>query len=310
MMRTGKIDTHHHYFPKVYVDAVGWDMLAAAMPNGKAPDWSVQAALDMMDVNGIGAAILSVSAGPRIPNAPTLLRKCNDYGTELRSQHPGCFGLFASLPLPEVGAALEEVRYCTEQLEADGFIVFASYEERYLGDESFTPLWEELDRRKSIVFIHPSQPPYSIPRVAPASVLEFPFETTRAATSLILSGVLSRFKNIRFILSHAGGTLPFLAPRIALSISMMPGVIERYGDPMAALRSFYFDTALSAGDSTLSALVKVTDPSHILFGSDFPFAPASAIRHFGEVLEHTALPGFDRAGVYRDNAAKLLERAA
>src|SRR5260370_34367049 len=80
-MRMGKIDTHHHYFPKVYVDAVGWDMLAAAMPNGRAPDWSVEAALQMMDVNGIAEAILSVSAGPRIPNAPTLLRKCNDYGT-------------------------------------------------------------------------------------------------------------------------------------------------------------------------------------------------------------------------------------
>src|SRR5712671_1892935 len=109
-MRMGKIDTHHHYFPKVYVDAVGWEMLAAAMPNGKAPDWSVEAALQMMDVNGIAEAILSVSAGPRIPDAPTLLRKCNDYGTELRSKHPGCFGLFASLPLPQVGAALEEVR--------------------------------------------------------------------------------------------------------------------------------------------------------------------------------------------------------
>jgi 6-methylsalicylate decarboxylase len=307
-MRLGKIDTHHHYFPKVYVDAVGWDMLAAAMPNGRAPDWSVDAALEMMDANGVGEAILSVSAGPRIPDAPTLLRKCNDYGTDLRVQHPTCFGLFASLPLPDVDAALQEVRYCIEQLRADGFIVFASYEGRYLGDEFFTPLWEELNRRKSVVFIHPSQPPYPIPRVAPASVLEFPFETTRTATSLILGGVLRRFKNIRFILSHAGGTLPFLAPRIALSISMMPEVIERIGDPLAAMRSFYFDTALSAGDSTLSALVRITDPGHILFGSDFPFAPTSAIRQFGEVLEHTTVPGFDRAGVYRGNAAKLLKR--
>jgi 6-methylsalicylate decarboxylase len=309
-MRSGKIDTHHHYFPPVYVDAVGWDMLAAAMPNGKAPDWSLEAALEMMDQSGIAIAILSVSAGPRIPEAPAVLRQCNDYGAELRSQHPGCFGQFASLPLPDVDAALAEVRYCTEQLQPDGFIVFASYDGRYLGDESYTPLWEELNRRKSVVFIHPSQPPYPIPRVAPASVLEFPFETTRTATSLIINGVISRFKNIRFILSHAGGTLPFLAPRVALSISMMPGVIERFGDPLAAIRSFYFDTALSAGDSTLSALVKVTDPSHILFGSDFPFAPPEAIRHFGKVLEQTAIPGFDRAGVYRGNAAKLLKKDA
>jgi predicted TIM-barrel fold metal-dependent hydrolase len=304
----GKIDTHHHYFPKVYVDAVGWDMLAKAMPNGKAPSWSVEAALEMMEENGIAQAILSVSAGPRIPDAATLLRKCNDSGTELRSRYPGCFGLFASLPLPDVQASLAEVHYCTEQLGVDGFIVFASYEERYLGDEVFMPLWEELNRKKSLVFVHPSQPPYAIPKVAPASVLEFPFETTRAATSLIISGAVSRFPDLRFILSHAGGTLPFLAPRIALSMSMMPGLIERYGDPMAALGSFYFDTALSAGASTLSALVQVTDPSHILFGSDFPFAPNPAIRRFGQVLDSLSVSGFDRAAVYRGNAQTLLNR--
>jgi 6-methylsalicylate decarboxylase len=306
-MRTGKIDTHHHYFPEVYVDTVGWDMLAKAMPNGKAPSWSVEATLEVMQQNDIAKAIVSVSAGPRLSDAPTLLRKCNDFGTQLRSRYPEHFGLFASLPLPNVQAALEEVRYSSDQLSVDGFIVFASYEERYLGDETFMPLWEELNTRKAVVFIHPSQPPYAIPRVAPASVLEFPFETTRAATSLIISGVVSRFPGIRFILSHAGGTLPFLAPRVALSISMMPGQVERYGDPMAALRSFYFDTALSAADSTLSALVEVTDPDHILFGSDFPFAPNPAIRHFGQILDATRITGFDRAAVYRTNAEKLLK---
>src|SRR5258707_8891899 len=102
-MRMGKIDTHHHYFPKVYVDAVGWDMLAAAMPNGKAPDWSVQAALEMMDVNGIGAAMLSVSAGPRPSNPSPPLRKCNDHGSRVRGQHPGCFGLIAGLSFSWVG---------------------------------------------------------------------------------------------------------------------------------------------------------------------------------------------------------------
>jgi 6-methylsalicylate decarboxylase len=308
-MRPGKIDTHHHYFPKAYVDAVGLDMLAAAMPNGKAPDWSVEAALVMMEENGIAQAILSVSAGPRIPDAPTLLRRCNEYGTELRSAHAGRFGLFASLPLPDVDASLSEARYCIEQLHADGFIIFTSYEGLYLGDPHFTPLWEELDRRGAVVFIHPNQPPYPIPRVAPASVLEFPFDTTRTATSLIIAGALNRFRNIRFILSHAGGTLPFLAPRIALSISMMPGIVEQFGDPLRAMRSFYFDTALSAGESTLSALVRIADPSRILFGTDFPFAPDRAIRQFGEVLEKVDISGFDRPSVYRGNAELLLGRA-
>lgn len=303
-----KIDTHQHFLPKLYVDAVGLDLLNAAMPGGVAPTWSVEAALAMMDENGIDEGILSISSGPTLPDAPTLLKKCNDHAAELRSRHPGRFGSFASLPLPDVDAALKEVSYCLDVLKVDGFIVFTNYNGLYLGDKHFTPLWEELNRRGTVVFIHPNQPPHEIPPVAPASVLEYPFETTRTATSLIISGAMSRFRNIRFILSHAGGTLPFLVPRIALSISMMPEVAERVGDTLAAVRSFYFDTALSAGNAPLSALAQVADPDHILFGTDFPFAPTSAIRQFGKVLDNIQIPGIEMDKVYGDNAARLLAR--
>ncbi|MBB4512629.1 putative TIM-barrel fold metal-dependent hydrolase [Paraburkholderia fungorum] len=262
----------------------------------------------MMDENGIDEGILSISSGPTLPDAPTLLRKCNDHAAELGTRHPGRFGSFASLPLPDVDAALKEVSYCLDVLKVDGFIAFTNYNGLYLGDEHFTPLWEELNRRGTVVFIHPNQPPHEIPPVAPASVLEYPFETTRTATSLIMSGAMSRFRSIRFILSHAGGTLPFLVPRIALSISMMPAVAERVGDTLAAVRSFYFDTALSAGHAPLSALTQVADPDHILFGTDFPFAPTSAIRQFGKVLDNIQVPGIELDKVYGDNAARLLGR--
>ncbi|HEX7911491.1 MAG TPA: amidohydrolase family protein [Paraburkholderia sp.] len=303
-----KIDTHQHFLPKLYVDAVGLDLLNAAMPGGVAPTWSVEAALAMMDENGIDEGILSISSGPTLPDAATLLRKCNDHAAELRARHPGRFGSFASLPLPDVDAALKEVSYSLDVLKVDGFIVFSNYNGLYLGDDRFTPLWEELNRRGTVVFIHPNQPPHEVPRVAPASVLEFPFDTTRTATSLIMSGAMNRFRNIRFILSHAGGTLPFLVPRIALSISMMPAVAERVGDTLAAVRSFYFDTALSAGNSPLSALTQVADPDHILFGTDFPFAPTSAIRQFGKVLDNIQIPGIEMDKVYGDNAARLFGR--
>ena len=303
-----KIDTHQHFLPKLYVDAVGLDLLNAAMPGGVAPTWSVEAAIAMMDENGIDEGILSISSGPTLPDAATLLRKCNDHAAELRSRHTGRFGSFASLPLPDIDASLKEVSYCLDELKVDGFIAFTNYNGLYLGDEHFTPLWEELNRRGTVVFIHPNQPPHEVPTVAPASVLEFPFETTRTATSLIMSGATNRFRNIRFILSHAGGTLPFLVPRIALSISMMPAVAERVGDTLAAVRSFYFDTALSAGNSPLSALAQVADPDHILFGTDFPFAPRGAIRQFGNVLDNIQIPGIALDKVYGDNAARLLAR--
>ncbi|HLZ83588.1 MAG TPA: amidohydrolase family protein [Caulobacteraceae bacterium] len=307
-MASGKIDTHQHYFPKVYVDAVGLDTLAAQMPSKKAPEWSPQRAIDMMDANGIAEGIVSVSSGPPIPDAPVLLRKCNDAGAELRQSHPGRFGSFASLPLPDIDASLREVAYCLDTLKVDGFIIFTSYNGLYLGDDLFTPLFEELDRRGAVAFIHPNDPAYAIPKIAPASVLEFPFETTRTATSLIISGAMRRFRRIRFILSHAGGTLPYLAPRISLSISMMPGVAEKVGDAPAAFRAFYYDTALSAGVATLTALSLIAEPDHVLFGTDFPMAPLTAISHFGAELEGLEIAGLPRQDVYRGNAAKLLGR--
>jgi len=307
-MPVGKIDTHQHYFPKVYVDAVGLDTLAAQMPSKKAPEWSPQRAIDMMDANGIAEGIVSVSSGPPIPDAPTLLRKCNDAGAELRQSHPGRFGSFASLPLPNIDASLREAAYCLDTLKVDGFIIFTSYDGAYLGDEHFTPLFEELDRRGAVAFIHPNDPSY-VPKIAPASVLEFPFETTRTATSLIISGALRRFPGIRFILSHAGGTLPYLVPRISLSISMMPGVAEQVGDAPAAFAAFYYDTALSAGVSTLTALSLIAKPDHVLFGTDFPMAPLTAISDFGAELERLEIAGLSRQDLYRGNAAKLLGRS-
>lgn len=249
------------------------DALAAQMPNKKAPEWSPERAIAMMDAHGIGEGILSVSSVPAAANSPRLLRECNESAAELRTRYPGRFGSFASLPLPNIDASLKEIAYCLDELKVDGFIVFASYEGSYLGDEHFAPLWQELDRREAVAFIHPNDPSYAIPPVAPASVLEFPFETTRTAASLVISGSMARYRRVRIILAHAGGTLPYLLPRLSLSIAMMPGAAERVGDVRQAIRAFYFDTALSVGVSTLTALAQVADPSHVLFGTDFPMAP-------------------------------------
>ncbi len=309
-MASGKIDTHQHFFPKAYVEAVGMDVLAAQMPNKRAPDWSPEGAIAMMDAAGIAEGILSVSSVPRIADPIRVARECNDAAATLRQRHPGRFGAFASLPLPDIGASLAEATYALDTLKADGFILFTSYDGAYLGDDRFTPLWEELDRRGAVVLIHPNEPSYALPAVAPASVLEFPFETTRTATSLILAGVLTRFPAIRFILSHAGGALPYLFPRLALSLTMMPGVIERVGDPAAAFRAFYYDTALAAGAPTFAALAQIADPTHILFGTDFPMAPDFGLKTFAAQLEAINAPGLSLDAIYRENAAVLLRRAA
>jgi len=309
MATTAKIDTHQHFFPKPYVEAIGMDALAAQMPNKKAPQWSPERAIAMMDAHGIEEGILSVSSVPAAANSPRLLRDCNESAAVLRTRYPGRFGSFASLPLPNVDASLKEVAYCLDELKVDGFIIFASYEGRYLGDEYFAPLWEELDRREAVAFIHPNDPSYAIPPVAPASVLEFPFETTRTAASLIISGSMARYRGIRIILAHAGGALPYLLPRLSLSIAMMPGVAERVGDVRQAIRAFYFDTALSVGASTLTALAQVADPSRVRFGTDFPMAPDIVIASSVDGLDSLSVPGLSAAQIYRQNAAKLLKRS-
>lgn len=308
MTAVGKIDTHHHFFPRPYVEAVGMDALARVMPNKRAPQWSPDAAIAMMDAHAIDEAILSISPVPPQADTPRLFRSCNDSAAELRVRYPGRFGSFASLPLPDIDASLKEVSYCFDELKVDGFIIFTSYDGCYLGDARFTPLLEELDRRSAIVFVHPNDLPYTIPAVAPASVLEFPFDTTRTAASLIISGAVKRYSSVRYIFSHAGGTLPYLIPRLSVSIAMMPGVAELVGDPLEAVRTFYFDTALSVGNSTLAALAHVADLDRILFGTDYPMAPEFVIASSVDGLNRQSTPGMSTPNIHRHNATRLLKR--
>ena len=304
-----KIDVHQHYLPKVYVDAIGLETLASVMPNKKAPQWSAEGALAMMDGNGIQTGMLSISSGPRIPDAAKLLRKCNDEAALLRTRHPGRFGLFASLPLPDMDASLKEISYSSDTLGAEGFIIFTNYGGRYLGDPIYAPVFEELNRRKAVVLIHPNEPDYSLTGLLPASVLEFPFDTTRAASSLLVSGALNKWPEIRFILSHAGGALPYLAGRLAGAVAMTPALREVVGDPMAALQRFWYDTALSVNAPAMSALLQVADPAKIVFGTDFPMAPPPMIRASAEGIAQLALLSPHSEAIARTNAVRLFSKA-
>lgn len=304
-----KIDTHNHFLPKVYVDAIGLEDLASVMPNKVAPSWSVEEALAVMDANRIQEGILSISSGPVIPDAARLLRKCNDAGAALRQAHPGRFGSFASLPLPDIDASLSEIGYSLDTLKADGVILFTNYGGRYLGDPVYVPVMDELNRRKAVAFIHPNHPPYDLAGLPPSSVLEFPFDTTRTAVSLILAGAMIRWPDIKFILSHAGGALPFLSQRVLGAVMMNPALHEKIGDPMSAIKRFWFDTALSMSKPQIAALLAVADPKKITFGTDFPMAPAIATRMSSVGLSHAPISDGLRNDIGHGNAARLLGRS-
>jgi len=315
-LQSGRIDVHVHFIPQFYREAAAAAGRRPAVTSG-LPSWTSEAALGLMERSGIATAITSISApGVHFGDdlaAQALARRCNEYAAELGRDWPGRFGGFAVLPLPHIEYALEEVRYALDTLRLDGVLLFANCQGRYLGDPYFDPLLEELNRRECVTFIHPAPHPgvAALGTDLPQFVVEYVFDTTRAATNMIYAETLHRFPNIRFILAHAGGTLPFIAWRIAHSPQIDP---QRFGDVapssiFSQLRRFWYDTALSPTTQSFAGMRGVTDDDHILFGSDWPFAP--------EVLTHATIAAIDgeasidgalKGAIARGNAEKLFPR--
>jgi len=312
----GMIDVHFHLIPEFYRDAVYEAGKGPAI--GRYPDWSPQLALDLMDRHGIALAITSL-AQPGVGFLPGgkaagFARKVNDYAAELIAQHPRRFGCFALLPMHDIDAAISEARYCLETLRFEGISLFASYDEKFLGDPFFDPLLAYLDSCKAIVHIHPGLHPSSksLALPWPGFMIEYPFDTTRAAVNLLFSGALERFPNIRFILSHAGGTLPFLAWRLSVAPMIDKRLKQRSREQIfAGLKTFWYDNALASGIEAMGTLSRIAARDRILFGSDWPFCNERVVAE--EIEDFTArnfLAPDALAMIARDNAMKLLPKRA
>jgi predicted TIM-barrel fold metal-dependent hydrolase len=271
-----------------------------------------------MDRQGIATAILSVSSpGVQFGNddaARGLARSVNEFAARTAGDHRGRFGTFASLPLPNVDSTLEEIHYALDVLKVDGFVMLTNVDGVYLGDAKFDPIFDELNRRSAVVFIHPTSPPCweQIALGFPRPMIEFPFDSTRAVTNLVLRGTLERCPNVRIIVPHAGGTLPFLAKRIAGIASRMK--LGKAGGPtggfIAALHRLFYDTAGSSGDNSIASLLTLIDSSHMLYGSDYPFTPEAMVEEMIKELNSTRLlSADDRRAMEYDNAMKLFPRS-
>ncbi len=310
-MAAGMIDVHFHLIPQFYRDAVYEAGRGPAI--GRYPDWSEELALELMDKHGIALAITSI-AQPGVgfmsdEKAADFSRRCNDYAAELIAQHPQRFGCFGLLPMHDMKAAVAEARYCLETLRFHGISLFASYGQKFLGDAAFEPLMEFLHECAAVVHIHPGLHPSSrsLDLPWPGFMIEYPFDTTRAAVNLLFSGALERFPNIRFILSHAGGTLPYLAWRLSVAPMIDKRLKQRSrAEIFARLKTFWYDNALASGPESMGTLLRIADKSRILFGSDWPFCNDAVVAE--EVKDFTA-PGFLAPNtmqmIARENAAKL-----
>ncbi len=309
-----RIDVHVHALPDFYKEASTRAGRGATISSG-FPAWSPAEHIAFMDSQGIAAAVCSISQ-PGVDfgdatAAAALARRCNDYLAQLIQQHPARFGAFAVLPLPDLAAAQREAEQALDVLKLDGIGLLASYDGVFLGDASFDPLLALLDERATTVLIHPALHPLSnqISSSYPAFMTEFTFDTTRAVTHMIFSGVLERFPRIRFILSHAGGTIPYLSFRL----SMAPLIdLKRFGHRtpewvMQQVRRFWYDTAIAAGPQVFGALDAVADPARILFGSDWPYCPATVTQRCIAGLADV-LPADRAMAVERGNALALFPR--
>ena len=309
-MEPHRIDVHHHILPPDYVATVGDDRIGPLILAGRTPEWTPAMSVEAMDRNGIATAITSISA-PGLWFGDTgesvrLARICNDYAASIRSDHPGRFGVFACLPLPDVDASLAEIAYALDTLKADGIGLLTSYGDRYPGDAAFQPVFDELNRRRAVVYFHPTNAPCSqcLPGI-PAATLDFPFDTTRAVVSLLYSGAFARCRDIRFIFSHAGGTVPFLAERIA-RLGARPGFKEMVPNGvLPELERLYYDTALSANWLAFRSLLELVTPDKVLFGSDYPFAPEATMTATVRGLIELGLDSDVLQGIERDNALAL-----
>lgn len=315
---TAKIDTHVHYLTKEYREAA--QQGGHAQPDGfpVLPTWDPSSALEEMDRLEIGTSVLSVSS-PGVHfgddgDARHLARQVNEAAADLVREHPGRFGLFASLPLPDLDGALEELHYALDTLDADGVVLLSNHRGLYPGTPPLRELFEELNRRGTAVFLHPASPMNweSLLPGVPRPMMEFLFETTRTVVNLVISGTLEACPDIELVIPHAGAALGVLADRVAGMLEIVPQLGQvRYDRVLPALGRLWYDLAGFSTPRQLLVLREIVDPSRLLYGTDRPFANADRAVESQERLNRTPLLDEpEREGMYRDNALRLLPRLA
>lgn len=318
-MSLPRVDLHHHFLPDFYRQHLiekGQDK-----PDGfpHLPDWSEEQALALMDKINIQHACLSISSPGvyfgDIDDAKTLSRQVNACGADLQNRYPERFSYLASVPLPDVDAAVEELCFSMDNQGAKGLVMHSNSEGIYAGDEMLIPLYEALNARKGILFIHPTSAhcgccntaqPSQLRGRYPAPVMEFIFETTRTISDYVHAGFATRFPDIRMVVPHAGAALPLLANRIDLAMPIVSGnpSLPKMSE---VLKEFYFDLAGAPVPDMLDLVVRYARPENLVYGSDWPFTPEGAAVHLAAILDNAQLPHrFSHQAIMADNGYRLL----
>lgn len=312
----GIVDVHHHVSPPTFIK----ELIERGAGERPITNWTIESSLADMDKAGVAVAITSITT-PGVwfndnPRAVQLARECNDYGASLMQKYPTRFGLFASLPLPDIDASLKEIAYAFDVLKADGVGLMTSFGDSWLGDKKFWPVLEELNRRKAVVYTHPTTANCCKNLLSEVhySVIELATDTTRAIASLLFTGAAAKFPDITFIFSHAGGTMPFIAERFSnypfldRGLGLNLNIAEKVPSGIRpALQKFYYDVAQAAHPMAMSALLKLVPVSQVMFGTDFPFRTA---QDHVRGVDQFGLSAADNRAIKSGNALRLFPRFA
>jgi predicted TIM-barrel fold metal-dependent hydrolase len=296
-----RIDVHHHFVPPAYVAfAKAHNQSPGLMMAGRTHSdvpWELSIDLEDMDKNGTAVSMMSVTTPGfwygTVDEIRKVTRECNEFGAKLIKDHPGRFGSFASVHIPDTDGALKEIEYSLDTLKAEGIGLFSNYRDKWLGHESFAPVYQELNRRKAVVFVHPITGACCgnlVPGVAD-TLVDYGADTTRTIGSLIYSGTSTKYPDIKWIFSHGGGVMPFIIERFlgGAQAEIVPGIVTKGqdgappknvpGGTLTEIRKMHFDTAQASNPVAMGALRKVVPVSLILFGTDYWYRTAAETGH-------------------------------
>src|SRR6266481_7966942 len=308
------IDTHHHFFPPAYQKAwLEWEDARRVPHFPSQVAWSKSKAIEEMDEAGIRTAVLSIASTPGVwfdldaERASQMARDCNDYAAKWMREKPGRLGLFATLSMIDIDRTLKEIEHAFDSLKADGVGLQSSYGDKWLGNPAYKPVLEELNRRKAVVYVHPlvASCCSALSVGTFPAVIEVPHDTTRTVTSLLLSGSFARFRDIKWLFSHAGGTIPMMAGRINSFYGARPNLKEFAPEGIEGeLRRLHYDTANATFAPSMAALMKLVPISQITYGTDYPYFG------FGQVadLQKLGLSAGDLDAIGHENATRLIPR--
>jgi len=308
------IDTHSHFYPPAYLKMQHeFESARKIPPNAGVDAWSPSKLVELMDQNGMRTAVLSLAstpglwfdAGPEAANKTATL--CREYAAEMRQKYPGRFGIFAPLSMMNIDLTLKEVEHAFDTIKADGINLQTNYGDKWLGNPVYKPVLEELNRRKAVVYVHPLVAA-CCNRLSVGTfpaVIEVPHDTTRTITSLLLSGSFARYRDIKWLFSHAGGTMPMMAGRIDAFYGKNPKRPEFAPDGIfAELARLHYDTANATSVPAMAALLKLVSVSQVTYGTDYPYFQLDQ----NKGLQKLGLSAADVQAIESGNVTRLIPR--